>query len=205
MIRIDWVRGCVHTIIQGMNRSSTPPQNLPDDIDVLKAMVHQRDVKIASLSEQLNLMMAQRFGASSERVSEAQLGLFNEAEQEAERANDSDDDGALSPDTIEVPAHERARPKRQPLPKDLPRVAVVHDLDASDKVCPHDGTALKCIGSEDTEQFDIVPAKVQVLCHQRLKYVCPCCDKHIVTAPMTAQPIPKSQASTGLLAFVATA
>ena len=168
-----------------------------------KLAAQQRE--LSTVHEQLRLLLAQRFGASSERVSEAQLGLFNEAEQEAEHAHDGDDDETMSPDTIEVPAHERARPKRQPLPKDLPRVDVVHDLDASDKVCPHDGTALKCIGSEDTEQFDIVPAKVQVLRHQRLKYVCPCCDKHIVTAPMTAQPIPKSQASPGLLAFVATA
>jgi transposase len=184
-----------------MNRCVTKPQALPDDVALLKAMVHQRDVTIASLNERLNVMIAQRFSASSERVSDAQLGLFNEAEQEA----DNDDEEQPTSETIEVPGHKRARPKRKPLPEDLPRVSVVHDLDDADKVCPHDGTALECIGSVDSEQFDIVPAKVQVLHHERLKYACPCCKHHIVTATMTAQPIPKSQASPGLLAFVATA
>ena len=41
---------------------------------------------IEALHEQLRLMLARRFGASSERVADAQLGLFNEAEQEAESA-----------------------------------------------------------------------------------------------------------------------
>jgi transposase len=57
----------------------------------------------------------------------------------------------------------------------------------------------------DSEQLDIVPATVRGLHHERRKYACPCCKQHMVTSPMTAQPIPKSQASPGLLAFVATA
>ena len=72
-------------------------------------------------------------------------------------------------------------------------------------MCPHDGTALECIGTVDSEQLDIVPATVRVLHHERRKYACPCCKQHMTTAPMTPQPIPKSQASPGLLAFVATA
>ena len=54
------------------------------------------------------------------------------------------------------------------------------------------------------EQLDIIPATVQVLCHIRGKYRCPCCTGHLVTAPMPAQPIPKSWASPGLLAHLAT-
>jgi len=46
---------------------------------------------------------------------------------------------------------------------------------------------------------------VRVLHHVRAKYRCPCCREHLVSAPMPAQPIPKSQASAGLLAYVATA
>jgi transposase len=59
------------------------------------------------------------------------------------------------------------------------------------------------IGAERSEQLDNVPAKVQVLAHIRRKYACPCCREHVVTAPLPAQPIPKSQASPGLLAHVA--
>jgi len=167
-----------------------------------KALLRRRENTIEQLQERIHLLLSARFGASSEKVSDAQLGLFNEAEATA-----SDEDEA--PDAeIEVPAHRRARAKRKPLPADLPRVVVVHDLAEEDKVCPHDGTALVRMSetmSEKSEQLDIIPAQLRVLEHQRLKYRCPCCESHIKTAPMTPQPIPKSLASPGLLAYIATA
>lgn len=189
-----------------MNHTDT---DLPNDVDALKALIAEQAQELAmqqatitSLHEQLRLFLARRFGASSERVTEAQLGLFNEAEQEAEAVIE---DEGIDAESVEVPAHRRTRPTRKPLSEALPRVSVVHDLSEADKVCPRDGTALACIGTVDSEQLDIVPATVRVLHHERRKYACPCCKQHMVTAPMTAQPIPKSQASPGLLAFVATA
>ena len=44
-----------------------------------------------------------------------------------------------------------------------------------------------------------------MLRHIRGKYRCPCCEGHLRTAEMPPQPIPKSNASPGLLAYVATA
>ena len=169
-----------------------------------KALLRQRESTIEQLQERIHLLLSARFGASSEKVSDAQLGLFNEAEETHE---DEDEDEASAAE-IEVPAHRRARAKRKPLPADLPRVVVVHDLAEEDKVCPHDGTRLVLMGEgmfEQSEQLDIIPAQLRVLVHQRLKYRCPCCQGHIKTAPMTAQPIPKSLASPGLLAYIATA
>ena len=190
-----------------------PPEAeaLPDDVDALKALVRRlradhaaqlaaREATIERLNEQVRLLLAKRFGASSERVAEAQLGLFNEAEQEVEAAGEAE----AAPEPIEVPAHRRTRPKRKPLDPALPRVDVVHDLAEHDKRCPRDGTALERIGAVECEQLDIVPVIIQVLRHQRLKYACPCCKTYLKTAPMPAQPIPKSQASPGLLAFIAT-
>jgi transposase len=131
------------------------------------------------------------------------LGLFNEAEQDAQLSDD--DEPVIKVESLEVPAHQRTRPTCKPLSEKLPRVSVVHDLSEADKVSPHDGTALECIGTVDSEQLDIVPARVWVLRHERRKYACPCCKQHMATAPMTPQPTPKSQASPGLLAFVAAA
>ena len=71
------------------------------------------------------------------------------------------------------------------------------------KICPQDGSALQCIGEETHEQLDIVPAKVTCLRHIRLKYACPCCEQHVVTATKPKQPIEKSIASPGLLAHIA--
>lgn len=184
---------------------------LPDDVETLKALVLRqrdehaaalaaRDATIEALTEQLRLAIARRFGSSSERVADAQLGLFNEAEHEAESAPDEE----AAPESVEVPAHTRRVAKRKPLDASLPRLRVVHDLAEQDKRCPHDGAVLECIGSVDSEQLDIVPATVQVLHHERRKYACPCCKQYVKTAALTPQPIPKSQASPGLLAYIAT-
>jgi len=59
------------------------------------------------------------------------------------------------------------------------------------------------ISEKITEQLDIQPARVQVLRHVRKTYACRACDGKPVTAPMPAQPIPRSLASPGTLAHVA--
>lgn len=179
---------------------------LPNDIDALKALaerqaaeLERRDSRIDYLEGQLRLILSQRFSSSSEAVhSDLQLGLFNEAEAETEP-----EPGIDKWSSTAVGAHRRTRPGRKPLPEHLPRHEVVYDLADVDKVCPHDGTALKSIGADTSEQLDIVPASVRVLVHKRLKYACPCCEQWVKTAPMAPQPIPKSQASPGLLAYIA--
>jgi len=81
----------------------------------------------------------------------------------------------------------------------------VHELPEAERVCPHDGTRLEAFAEETSEQLDVVPARFRVLRYRRVKYRCPCCTEQLRTAPMPAQPIPKSQASPGLLAFIASA
>ncbi len=163
-----------------------------------ESLLAHRGEEIAYLREQVQLLLANRFGASREKISDAQLGLFNEAELEVSEQQSEE------PDTLTVPAHQRERPRRKPLPEHLERVDIIHDLAESEKVCAEHGVALECFGEESAEQLDIVPARVWVLRHKRLKYRCPCCDGHIVTAPMPAQPIAKGIASAGLLAYCAT-
>ncbi len=180
-------------------------EQLPDDVDALKQLVlsyqgkatHQQQ-RITYLEEQLRLLVQRRFGASSEQHHLDQLGLFNEAES-SEREAEADG----NEDPITVTPHQRRRGKRAPLPDILPRVEVIHDLTDEDKVCPHDGHALHEIGREVSEQLDVIPAKIQVLRHVRLKYGCRCCEQTVKMAPLPPQPIPKSQASPGLLAHIA--
>ena len=54
---------------------------------------------------------------------------------------------------VAVPPHTRRKPARKPLPADLPRVEVVHDLPEEEKVCPC-GKARVEIGREVSEQLD---------------------------------------------------
>lgn len=171
---------------------------LRDQLGNQQAKLEQRDVLINALQEKLRLMTAKQFGSSSEKVTSDQIGLFNEAEVDAEPEQLTIED-----DTITVPSHQRKKKPRVSIPDDLPREDIVYDIPEQDKVCPHDGQRLECIGSEDHEQLDIIPAQVKVIRHRRLKYVCPCCDQGVVTAKKPNQPIEKSIASPGLLAFVA--
>jgi transposase len=83
-------------------------------------------------------------------------------------------------------------------------VRIEHDLPTADKICACGCTKI-CIGEEASEQLDIIPAVVQVLVHARKKYVCKACEGGVQTAALPQQPLPKSNASAGLLAHVVVA
>lgn len=184
------------------------PNKLPEDIEALKALIVEQaahvtrleqknmhlDAKVLSLQEQLNLALARRYAASSEKLSPDQIRLFDEAEVEVQEELAEDE-------TVTVPEHSRKKRGRKKLPDTLPRVDVVHELSAEEQVCPHDGAALTEIGEVVSEQLDIVPAKIQVIRHIRKQYACKC-GQCIKTAALPPQPIPKSLASPGLLAHI---
>jgi transposase len=189
---------------------------LPDDINALKSLVadqvvrneqlqadkqavvqknEQLTARVLSLQEQLNLALARRYAASSEKLSPDQIRLFDEAEVETETAALTEDE------TVTVPEHTRQKRGRKKLPEALPRVEVIHDLPDNERVCPHDGNPLAEIGEVTSEQLDIIPAKIQVIRHVRKQYACSC-GQCIKTAALPPQPIPKSLASPGLLAHI---
>ena len=174
---------------------------LPDDIATLKSLVadqvarnEQLQSKVILLQEQLNIALAKRYAASSEKISPDQIRLFDEAEAEALTE-------AEAQETVTIPAHRRKKRGRKALPENLPRIDVVHELPESERRCAHDGRWLSEIDAVITEQLDIVPAKIQVIRHIRKKYACDC-GQCIKTAPLPAQPIPKSLAAPGLLAHI---
>ena len=196
-----------------------PLTSLPDDVSELKSLLanqvalneqqaalnrklesenQQYRHQVLTLQEQLNLALARRYAASSEKIFSDQLRLFDEAEQdfEAYQAEPGDEE-----DSVTVPKHTRRKSGRKKLPDSLPRVDVVHDLPEEERICPHDGAVLAEIGEEVSEQLDIIPAKIQVLRHICKKYACPC-GQCIKKAARPAQAIPKSLASPGLLAHI---
>jgi len=125
--------------------------------------------------------------------------LFNEAEE-----RDADTACAEDDTTITVASHRRQRKPRVSIPAAYPREVIHYELPKAERVCPHDGTPLKSTGTDDHEQLDIIPAVIRVLLHRRQKYLCPCCEQYQVTASKPKQPIEKSIASPGLLAYIAT-
>jgi transposase len=190
------------------------PHQLPDDVDALKSLLAEQQLlneqlttenqryrtQVLTLTEQLNLALARRYAASSEKLSPDQISLFDEAELDSETLPDDGEDVG-SGDEVTVAAHKRKKRGRKPIPDHLPRVDVVHELSEEERRCEHDGQLLAEIGEVVSEQLDIIPATIRVIRHIRKKYACDC-GECIRTAPLPAQPIPKSLASPGLLAHV---
>ncbi len=193
-------------------------ENLPNNIEALKALFieemkkhetvlnRQQDLlkkqnesldiakhRIATLEELLRRWNNKEYGSSSEKWP-SQGCLFNEAETEV-----AETEAAIK----QVVNYERKRPKRRPLPEGLPRDIRTYKLEGDDLNCECGGT-LKEFSEEISEQLDVIPAKIQVIRHVRKKYSCPCCRSNIKIAKMPLQPIPKSNASSGLLAYIAT-
>ncbi len=155
------------------------------------------------LEEENRWLKAQLFGRSSEKTpiedrNPDQGWLFNEIEVLAATATDT-------PETITIPAYDRAKRGRRKLSADLPRVEVVHDLSEADKVCPADGTTLERIGEETAEQLEVIPAQIRVIRHIRPKYACPCCRSGVRIAAVPPSIFPKSIATPSLLAQITTA
>ena len=184
---------------------------LPNDIEALKAVIALRDATIEHwmrraelLQEQLNLAIARRYAARSEKSHPGQAQLFDEAECAACVPEIPDGMAeAAGDESLETvsPAHPRQKSGRRPLPAALPRVDIVHELPETARMCPHDGQVMEEIGEEVTEQLDIIPATIQVLRHIRKKYAC-ACGVGVHTVPLPPQPLPKTLASPGLLAHI---
>ncbi len=186
--------------------------NLPDDVKSLKALVQKQQVlldkkqaevdkkqaRVEHLEEPWRLFLHRKFASQSEK-SPGQGELFNEAEATSEDSIIEFD--AEAAPSIEIKAKAKTR-GRKPLPSELPRVKVIYDLSESERQCSC-GCQLTEIGEETSEQLDIIPAKIRVLQHIQKKYACKGCEENVKTATKLAQPIPKSNASAGLLAHVA--
>jgi len=79
---------------------------LPDDVDALKSLVADQlarneqlttenqhyKAQVLTLTEQLNLALARRYAASSEKLSPDQIRLFDEAEAETQTAAPAEDE-----------------------------------------------------------------------------------------------------------------
>ncbi len=169
---------------------------------MLKDMVAAYRDENRFLREQLRLLRGQIYGGKSERwlgeEASRQMAMFQEppaAEPEPE------------PEEQVIGPHRRKKPGRKPLPTDLPRQEVVHDLPEEEKVCGC-GSELSRIGEEVSEQLDVEPAKAKVIRHIRPKYACKSCQgvdsqgPVVAIAPPPAQLLPKTMATPGLLAYL---
>ena len=188
------------------NRLPEDPEQLREIIHGLRSAVADKDdlidewkSKYQQILEQFRLAQQRQFGKSGEAAD--QLGLFNESEEiDTAAATDADAE-------TETITYTRNKPKRKPLPDNLPRETIVHDI--ADKTCDCCGHDLHRIGEEKSEQLEFIPASAKVIEHVRPKYGCRHCEHNgtevkIKIAPVPPTPIPKSIATASLLAQVIT-
>lgn len=174
-------------------------ENLPNTISELHEIIlnlqqelKNERLKNAYLLEQFRLAKQERFASKSEK-NIYQADLFDEAGIEKEEIEEEQN-------AIEVKSHQRKKhPVRKPLPSDLPREQIIHDIKDEEKTCPC-GTTLSRIGEEITEQLKFIPAKLSVVQHVRPKYACKPCQETVRIAPIPLLLLPKSNATPELVA-----
>jgi len=191
----------------------TTTQTLQNDVEKLKTLLvseryssAQKDSEIKKLQEKnqyllelFRLAQQKRFGQSSE-AHPGQGELFNEVEQLQDEVTEPEKESIS--DT-------RQKPKRKPLPKDLPRETVIIDLADEDKSCECCGHDLHPMGEKRSEQLEFIPAQIKVIETIRPQYSCRHCEKtatkvKIKIAPVPLSPIPKSMATASLLTQIIT-
>jgi len=194
-----------HVFVLITSTTMTNEPKLPKTTEELEAIIKPYESRIEFLEERVKLLQKELFGRKSEKRTPdqdeggRQLHLFNEAESLIEEKTQ---------EPLTVAEHTRQRPKRKPLPADLPRKDIIHDIGEAQKVCAC-GARLSRIGEDVCEKLDIIPAKIRVIRHIRPKYACKSCEgvesdtSTVTIAPPPAQIIPKGIATPGLLAYVA--
>jgi transposase len=170
------------------------PETLPSDPDALRQtaeglveLVKSQALRIAKLEHQLAGHRRHRFGSSSETMDQLQLRLEEEEIAAAKTVPPVRNDTAAP----------KARPKRKPLPANLPRNEEVLSPGAA-CAC---GGKLRVFGEDVTEELEYVPGRFVVNRIVRPRMTCGSCDK-IQQEPLPSRPIERGRPGPGLLAHV---
>jgi transposase len=177
-------------------------QMIRELLDVLRQTRHENE----QLQHRLDLLLRRLYGPRTERFDPNQPLLIPDAFDCPAPPSSQDAPPTADPDP-EAAADTKKRQRghgRKELPKNLPRVPIVHELTDAERRCPECGEPRAQISAERSEQLDYKPASLFVVEHVRCTYACPRCEGQVVTAGKPAQPITKGLPGPGLLAHVIT-
>ena len=156
------------------------------------------------LEEKIKLLEHRLYGKKSEKIKDEGPGLFNEAEVESAK-----DLQVSEKETITYQRAKKGQGGRRPLPANLPRIDIIHDLSPEEKICPC-SAEMERIGEEISEKLRYTPAKFEVERHIRLKYACKTCEgvesegiqPAVKIAPMPESILPKTIATVSLFTII---
>ncbi len=162
----------------------------------------QRQIQTVSLENdklkhEMAILKRHKYARTSEALNPHQRSLLDEITQEDIAAIEEQlarHEQQLQPDK----RAEKNRPKRAPLPPELPRRTIEHEPDSTRCDC---GCQLKRVGEDVSEKLDYIPGTFTVERHVRGKWVCDSCET-LTQAPVPPQVIDKGIPTAGLLAQV---
>jgi transposase len=188
--------------------------NLPADLDALspdqlrtlaaqliaevgekERELRYRQTRIDQLTHELSVLKRLQFGKRSEQLNAEQISLLNEA-FDADLAALETELEQLQPDR--PPDEQRQKPKRTPLPPQLPRTDIRHEPEDITCAC---GCQRVRIGEDISEKLDYTPGVFTVERHIRGKWACKACET-LIQAPVAPHVIDKGIPTAGLLAHV---
>lgn len=179
-----------------VNLDALDAQQLRELAQQLITTVSQKSQHIAKLNQEIAYLRRIRYGRRSEQLHGEQGLLFEESIQEDLGAIEQAL-SALVPKTP-APKTEAKQPKRQPLPRELPRVEFRYEPASTACTC---GCQLKRIREDVSEKLDYEPGTFSVQRHVRGVWACPRCEQ-MTQEPMPAHVIDKGLPATGLLAQI---
>ena len=169
--------------------SETKTVALETENNQLKQEIIMLSAQVKLLTEQLLLMRQRQFGRASEKnatiISDGQMSLFNEAEQESYVA-------AFEPELEQITYRRRKqRGKRELDLSCLPVEQIIHELPEDERVCPDCGGILHACGHDTSRrELTVVPAQYKVTEHVQTVYSCRDCERNAAKTPMVKAAVP---------------
>lgn len=180
----------------------------------LERKIENKDLEIDNLTEQLLKRNQMLFGKKSERSKhlnvEGQTALdesflVNEAEEKSDEAAEEP-----TVEIIEEKAKKSHPHRGRKLHDALPKKKITFRLEDEKCTCPECQAKLRELAAEHiTSRIAIIPGKVYMVEYERMKYMCPHCDKNaeksvVIAAPgnAPASVVPKGLADSSLIADI---
>ncbi|MBB3009925.1 MULTISPECIES: IS66 family transposase [Cupriavidus] len=183
--------------LQGMNAEQLRAlaMELMSEVRARDSELRLKDTRIAQLTHEMAVLKRWKFAARSEKLPAEQQSLLDEAIDADLIAIEHELEQLASQPKDKSPPN---KPRRAPLPPNLPRVEIRHEPTSTTCGC---GCQLKRIGEDVSEKLDYTPGVFTVERHVRGKWVCAQCET-LTQAPVPAQVIDKGIPTAGLLAQV---
>jgi transposase len=166
---------------------------LKRQLDTTTQQLQYAELKIQVLEERLRKHRIEKYGPSSEKLSDQQLELLELEPGVSQEEVAAESEREALPSSAKT---KRKHPGRQTLPSHLSRVEKIVACTPEQCRCGGCGAETAVIGSEESEQLGVEPARYFVLVTKREKRACQRCEERGVSAaPLPPRIIEKSLVS----------